>query len=233
VKAPARVEVKDNNIEIHEKIQFEHDKATIKEASFGLLDEIVKVIKENAHIKKIQVEGHASSEGDAKHNLKLSDNRAKAVKKYLVDHGVADASLLAKGFGSNKQLVKETDEATRETNRRVEFNIVEQDVTKKKVEIDPTTGKERVLEETKQTLTKPTGDAPAADAKDAKKGVKADTKKPEAKADTKAPAKVDAKATTKTDVKAPAKADVKADTKALATTKPADTNKAPTTPVAK
>ena len=209
-KPAPRVEVKENNIEIHEKIQFEHDKATIKEASFGLLDEIVKVIKENAHIKKIQIEGHASAEGDAKHNLKLSDDRAKSVKKYLVDHGVAEATLVAKGFGKNKPLVEEKDEAGREKNRRVEFNIVEQDVTKKKVEIDPTTGKERVLEETKHTVTKPMDEPAPADAKkDAKKDAKVDAKKDAAKADAKVDAKKDAaKADAKKDA---AKVDAKKD----------------------
>src|SRR5690606_40826468 len=50
---PARVEVRDNKIEIREKIQFDHAKATIKEESHDLLNEIVDVIKKNPHIKKI------------------------------------------------------------------------------------------------------------------------------------------------------------------------------------
>ena len=66
-----RVEVRDNKIQINEKIQFEYAKANIKEESHSLLNEIVSVIKDNPHIKKIAIEGHASSEGNADFNRTL------------------------------------------------------------------------------------------------------------------------------------------------------------------
>ena len=155
---PPKVIVKDNKIEITEKIQFEYNKATILPASFALLEEISTTIKKNPHIKKIAIEGHASSEGGAAHNLKLSDDRAKAVMTHLVEKGGLKTEMFtAKGFGSSKPLVDDTDKVTKgkskeevealhEKNRRVEFNIVEQDVTKKKVEVD-SKGTEKVVEE--------------------------------------------------------------------------------------
>ncbi len=146
---PPRVEVRDNKIEIREKIQFDHAKATIKEESHDLLNEIVDVIQKNPHIKKISIEGHASSEGDAAFNKRLSADRAKSVMQYLVEKGVDKNRLQSKGFGSEQPIASNDTEEGREKNRRVEFNIVEQDVTKKKVEIDPTTGKEKVIETTK------------------------------------------------------------------------------------
>ena len=121
-----RVTVRNNKIEIDEKIQFAHDKATILEASYGLLNEVVEVVKDNPQIKKILIEGHASSEGDAAHNLKLSDERAKAVMTYLAEHGVAKERLSAKGFGSTQPIADNNTEAGREKNRRVDFTIVEQ-----------------------------------------------------------------------------------------------------------
>ena len=164
---PARVEVRDNKIEIKEKIQFEYNKAVILPASFGLLDEISDVIKKNGHLKKIAIEGHASSEGDAKHNLKLSDDRAKSVMKYLVDKGVDAGRLTAKGFGSNRPIADNATDEGKEKNRRVEFLIIEQDVTQKKVEVDHS-GKEKVLEENK-TTEKKEEPAPAAGDKAGKK----------------------------------------------------------------
>ncbi len=152
-KPPSRVEVRDNKIEIREKIQFEHAKADIKEASHDLLDEIVKVIKENPHIKKIAIEGHASSDGNKAFNKKLSDDRAKSVRAYLTEHGIDEKRLTAKGFGDEKPIADNDTEAGREKNRRVEFNIVEQEVTKKKVEIDHT-GKEKVLEKSTKDVKK-------------------------------------------------------------------------------
>lgn len=145
---PARVEVRDDRIEIKEKIQFEYNKATILPTSFSLMDEIAKVISENPRIKKISIEGHASSEGNPDHNRKLSDSRAKAVMKYLVDKGTDAGRLAAKGWGADKPIADNASEPGREKNRRVEFLIVEQDYTTKKVEVDAS-GKEKVVEENK------------------------------------------------------------------------------------
>lgn len=142
----SRVEVRDNKIEIHEKIQFDLAKATIKPESFSLLDEIVSVIKANTHIKKIRIEGHASADGDADFNKRLSADRAKSVRKYLVEHGIPEDALISEGYGIEKPIASNDTPEGREKNRRVEFNIIEQDVTKKKVSIDKS-GNEKVLEE--------------------------------------------------------------------------------------
>ena len=150
---PSRVEVRSDKIEIKEKIQFEVNKATILPQSFSLMDEISDTIKKNPQIKKLGIEGHASSEGDAAKNVKLSDERAKAVMKYIVDKGVEAGRLTAKGYGAKKPIADNATEEGREKNRRVEFVIVEQDVTQKKVEVDAT-GKEKVLEEKKSTEKK-------------------------------------------------------------------------------
>jgi outer membrane protein OmpA-like peptidoglycan-associated protein len=147
---PPRVEVRDNKITIAEKIQFAYDKATILQASFSLLDEVAAVIAKNPHIKKIQIEGHASADGEAGHNMRLSDQRARAVVTYLTGKGVK-ASLVPVGFGVTKPIADNGSREGREANRRVEFNILEQDITKKRVEIDKD-GREKVVEEKRETL---------------------------------------------------------------------------------
>jgi outer membrane protein OmpA-like peptidoglycan-associated protein len=148
-KPPPRVELVNNEIVIHEKVQFDLDKAIILPVSDSLLDEVADVIGKNPQITKIEIQGHASSEGKAKHNTVLSDARAKAVMAYLVSKGVSKNMLTAKGYGSSVPLADNSTEEGRETNRRVQFMITNQTVTEKKVEIDPTTGKQRVLEEKK------------------------------------------------------------------------------------
>ncbi len=61
---------------------------------------------------------------------------------------VAKDRLSAKGYGETKPLVTpDENEADREKNRRVEFLILDQDITQKKIEIDPKTGEEKVVEE--------------------------------------------------------------------------------------
>ena len=158
---PPRVEVRDNKIEIHEKIQFDYDKATIKPESFSLMNEIADVITKNPQIKRIRVEGYASSEGGAKHNLKLSDDCAKSVMKYLSDHGIAPTMLSAIGYGVEHPLADNGTEEGREKNRRVEFTILEQDVTQKKVQIDPKTGTEKVVDEKHEVVKAPEGEGSA------------------------------------------------------------------------
>jgi OOP family OmpA-OmpF porin len=144
VEAPApppepqkRVEVREDRIVINEKIQFAVDSAKILEASHDLLNEVAKVIKEHPRIKKIHIEGHASAEGSDAHNLKLSKNRANAVMKYLTKTGgIAKDMLSAEGYGETRPIADNETEDGREKNRRVEFMITDQDVTKTQVEID-------------------------------------------------------------------------------------------------
>ena len=161
VEQPKRVVVENNRIVINEKIQFDLDKATIKPESDSLLQEIAKVIKENPHIKKVAIEGHTSSEGSDRHNLKLSDQRAKAVMDWLIKNGgMAKEMFTAKGFGETKLIADESSADGMEKNRRVEFNIMAQDVTQKKVEIDPKSGEKKVLEEKKVEETAPVDEKP-------------------------------------------------------------------------
>jgi outer membrane protein OmpA-like peptidoglycan-associated protein len=189
-KPPPRVELRDNKIEFKEKIQFEVNKAVIKEESFSLLHDIGDVIKKNPHLKKISIEGHASAEGDPKRNKKLSDERSKAVLEFLAKkEGIEATRMSAKGWGVEKPVAPNDSEDGREKNRRVEFLVLEQDVTAKKVEIDATSGKEKVLDEKKETLKAPEAAATlAAEAPTAA----STTKKPEAKKATE-PKKVEAK----------------------------------------
>lgn len=127
--APPKVELQRNRIEIHDKIQFALDKSEILSVSFGLLDEVAKVIQENPHVQKISIEGHASDEGDENYNLSLSKARAEAVRLYLVNKGVAADRLSSTGFGESKPLAANDTPDNREKNRRVEFNIVKQEMT--------------------------------------------------------------------------------------------------------
>jgi len=147
-----RVEVRDSKIEIHEKIQFDTNRATIRSASFELMDEIGAVITKNPQIKRIRIEGHASAEGGRRRNKTLSAARARSVMKYLRDHGVPASELVAVGFGAERPIADNSTREGREKNRRVEFVILEQDVVHQKVEVDAETGKEKVVEENHETV---------------------------------------------------------------------------------
>ncbi|MCR9163551.1 MAG: OmpA family protein [Nannocystaceae bacterium] len=144
-----RVEVRDNKIVINEKVLFEVNSDKIREVSHDLLNEVASVIKENPQIKKLEIQGHASAEGSDSHNMRLSDRRAKSVRKYLTNKGGIDKSMLtSKGYGETQPIASNDTEDGREKNRRVEFVITEQEITQKKVEVLED-GTEKVIEEKK------------------------------------------------------------------------------------
>jgi outer membrane protein OmpA-like peptidoglycan-associated protein len=121
---PKKAKITEKAIEIMEKVQFEKNEAKILDVSHDLLNDVADIMKEHIEVKKIRIEGHASSEGGAKYNKKLSDRRAKAVMEYLVSVGVDPERMEAIGFGIEKPIASNDTEEGREKNRRVEFNIV-------------------------------------------------------------------------------------------------------------
>ena len=124
-KALGRVKLEGNKITITEQVQFDKAAATIRPESASLLDEIAKTIKENDKIKKLLVEGHTSGEGSDAVNMKLSNDRAAAVMKALLERGIDKGRLASKGFGETKPIGDNTSPAGRVANRRVEFTVTD------------------------------------------------------------------------------------------------------------
>jgi outer membrane protein OmpA-like peptidoglycan-associated protein len=111
-----------DKLELKEKLYFAWDQAVLQEVSFPALDEVVQALNDNKSFR-VQVEGHASSEGGDEHNQTLSEQRADAVLNYLVTHGIDKERLASKGFGSSVPLDTNETIAGRENNRRVEFVV--------------------------------------------------------------------------------------------------------------
>ncbi|HZZ83601.1 MAG TPA: OmpA family protein [Anaeromyxobacteraceae bacterium] len=120
---PARVQVKENKIELAEKVYFDSGKSTIKKQSYGLLDEAASVLKQHPEVKHVVIEGHTDNVGSAKLNTKLSKARAQAVRAYLVKKGVEASRLDAEGYGPANPIGDNKTAAGREANRRVDFMI--------------------------------------------------------------------------------------------------------------
>jgi outer membrane protein OmpA-like peptidoglycan-associated protein len=117
-----KVVVKKDKIELKEKLYFAWNQAVLQDASFPVLDEVVKVLNDNKGLR-VQVEGHTSSEGADDRNQTLSENRAEAVLAYLAAHGIDKARLTPKGFSSSIPIDTNATVAGRENNRRVEFVV--------------------------------------------------------------------------------------------------------------
>jgi len=102
-------------------VKFDNDKDIIKPQYFKNLDNVAKRIKEHPELV-IEVQGHTSKTGSLKHNIDLSERRAKAVKKYLVD-GSKSANLTTKGYGWTQPIDTNATEAGRANNRRVQLQV--------------------------------------------------------------------------------------------------------------
>lgn len=118
-------EIKKGKIEIKTRIPFAYSKARLLRAAEFILDDVVDVILSNPQLKRIRIEGHTDNTGDAEYNQQLSEDRAAAVRDYLIDKGVPADRLVAKGYGSNKPIARNDRESGRAKNRRVDFVIVD------------------------------------------------------------------------------------------------------------
>jgi outer membrane protein OmpA-like peptidoglycan-associated protein len=105
-----------------DNLNFDFGKATIRESSFSSLDTLAQTLID-AKNWKLDIAGHTDDKGSDEYNLKLSQNRANAVKDYLVKKGVNAETITAQGFGESKPIVPNDNDSNRERNRRVEFKI--------------------------------------------------------------------------------------------------------------
>jgi len=105
-----------------DNLNFDFNKSSIRESSFPALDKLAKTLVE-AKNWKLDIDGHTDDKGSDSYNQKLSQDRANAVKSYLVSKGVIADTITATGYGETKPIVKNDSDVNRERNRRVEFKI--------------------------------------------------------------------------------------------------------------
>jgi outer membrane protein OmpA-like peptidoglycan-associated protein len=107
-----------------DNVQFEFDKATLLPGYEPELDKLVDLMTDFPFLR-VEIEGHTDDQGSDTYNLKLSDDRAKAVVDHLLKKKVDKDRLTWKGYGETKPLKPNDNEANRAVNRRVEFRVVE------------------------------------------------------------------------------------------------------------
>ena len=106
----------------HRIIEFESGSAVLTASGIKILDEMSVALKKVSG-KKVKVIGHTDSSGDANKNLLLSQQRAAAVKNYLIEKNIAAANLTAEGFGSYQPVADNVTAEGRRKNRRIEFEV--------------------------------------------------------------------------------------------------------------
>jgi OOP family OmpA-OmpF porin len=104
-------------------ILFDTAKDTFQKQTYPVLEAITSILKEYP-TANFSIEGHTDSDGKDAANQTLSDNRAAAVKGYLVEHGIAASRLTSKGFGESMPIDSNKTKAGKANNRRVEVKLV-------------------------------------------------------------------------------------------------------------
>jgi len=107
-----------------EGVTFELNSARLKPESRVVLDNVAADLKKYPRLR-IELQGHTDSSGADEYNLKLSQQRADAVRTYLIDQGVAPSQLVARGYGESQPIEDNKTEAGRALNRRVVMYVLD------------------------------------------------------------------------------------------------------------
>jgi OOP family OmpA-OmpF porin len=104
------------------RIEFDFNSAEIRPSYRNDLPVAAQFIKNNPGVPHILLAGHTDSIGSDAYNQKLSERRADAVRRYLIDNfGIDGNRLVAKGYGESKPVATNDTDAGRQQNRRVEI----------------------------------------------------------------------------------------------------------------
>lgn len=104
-------------------INFAFDKSDLLPESYPVLDQAVKLLNDKNKVN-VEIEGYCDYIGSEEYNQKLSVERAKTVKAYLVSKGIIENRLSTIGYGKGNPVADNTTEEGRALNRRIVFRIL-------------------------------------------------------------------------------------------------------------
>ena len=104
-------------------LEFDFGKASVKKESYKELDELVEYMQHKTEIN-VEIDGHTDNVGKEEENLRLSKQRADAVKYFLVKKGIDAGRIQTEGFGASQPIADNSTEDGRQKNRRTELKIL-------------------------------------------------------------------------------------------------------------
>lgn len=107
---------------VMKNIFYNHDSYELLQESKIELNKLLAMLNEIKNLK-IEVSGHTDNTGTNEYNLKLSENRAKAVANYLIAHGINAARISWKGYGESQPIADNNTPESKAKNRRTEFKV--------------------------------------------------------------------------------------------------------------
>ncbi len=121
---PAPTQTSEEPLMVTARVHFDFNKSNIKKEYIPLLNEVVKVLKENPNVR-VRIEGFTDDIGSKAYNDRLALRRAQAVKDYLVRAGIPADRIEVAGFGKERYIADNTTPIGRFTNRRAEFIVIQ------------------------------------------------------------------------------------------------------------
>jgi OmpA-OmpF porin, OOP family len=108
-----------------DNVYFDTGKSSLKQTSFKALNDLVEVLKlKNTMV--IEIQGHTDDVGKPEDNMKLSQDRADEVRKYLVSKGIEASRVTAKGFGQTLPVADNSTDAGKAKNRRTSLKVIKE-----------------------------------------------------------------------------------------------------------
>jgi outer membrane protein OmpA-like peptidoglycan-associated protein len=135
-------------------VDFEFNSLRLTEPARETLDEVAAALHKQPEMQ-VEIQGYTDSIGTDAYNLTLSQKRAQAVKAYLVDKGLSDSSLTAKGYGKADPIASNASKEGRAQNRRVAFAVTNAPSHVKVVTKDATDASTEAAQKTDPTVAKP------------------------------------------------------------------------------
>jgi predicted outer membrane repeat protein len=120
----------DRDLMSTDDINFENDSARLLPSSDNELHRILVLMQTHPEVTLLEVAGYASYPGTREYNQKLSEERAHAVRQWLIKHGIYETRLVAKGYGETHPKAIEDTKEGEAVNRRVEFHPLKADGVK-------------------------------------------------------------------------------------------------------
>jgi len=122
------INLKTNSIKYNKwkfaSLEFDNNSSNIKPEMETDLNKVVDFMLDHPYLK-VSISGHTDSDGDPDANLRLSKERAVAIRNYVIKKGKIDPNrILAEGYGNQKPIVEEKTPEDKRINRRVEFEII-------------------------------------------------------------------------------------------------------------
>jgi len=106
-------------------VNFDFNQSVLRADAVAVLDEAIAILKRYPDLQ-VEVAGHTDAVGGNAVNQRLSEQRARAVYTYLVNHGITASRLIGpRGYGKTRPIAPNTTPAGRAQNRRTELNIQE------------------------------------------------------------------------------------------------------------